>query len=220
MQWSPLAISLWVSLWAGLLALVSGVWLGWLLAKHKFRGKLILEGIVLLPLVLPPTVLGFYLLSALGARGLGPWIEGALGFRLVFSWRGAVIAAAIAALPLVVLTSRAGFEETGTEVEDAARVDGCSKRQLFWLIELPLAGRSIIAGGLIGLLRALGEFGATLMVAGNIPGQTQTLSMAVYDAVQANNLERANQLTLLLSVLAFGVLYMSLLINRRVLGGR
>jgi molybdate transport system permease protein len=220
MQWSPLAISLWVSLWAGLLALVSGVWLGWLLAKHKFRGKLILEGIVLLPLVLPPTVLGFYLLSALGARGLGPWIEGALGFRLVFSWRGAVIAAAIAALPLVVLTSRAGFEETGTEVEDAARVDGCSKRQLFWLIELPLAGRSIIAGGLLGLLRALGEFGATLMVAGNIPGQTQTLSMAVYDAVQANNLERANQLTLLLSVLAFGVLYMSLLINRRVLGGR
>jgi molybdate transport system permease protein len=220
MQWSPLAISLWVSLWAGLIALVSGVWLGWLLAKHKFHGKLILEGIVLLPLVLPPTVLGYYLLSALGARGLGPWIEGALGFQLVFSWRGAVIAAAIAALPLVVLTSRAGFEETSQEIEDAARVDGCSRRQLFWLIDLPLAGRSIIAGGLLGLLRALGEFGATLMVAGNIPGQTQTLSMAVYDAVQANNLERATQLTLLLSVLAFGVLYLSLLINRRVLGGR
>jgi molybdate transport system permease protein len=215
MQWSPLALSLWVSLWAGTLALVAGVWLGRLLAKRNFRGKLIVEGLTLLPLVLPPTVLGYYLLAAFGTRGLGVWIEQALGFRLVFSWRGAVLAAAIAALPLVVQSARAGFGATHQEVEDAARVDGCSERQFFWLIDLPIAWRSILAGGLLGFLRALGEFGATLMVAGNIPGQTQTLSMAVYDAVQANNLARANQLTFLLSGLAFGVLYLSLLLNRR-----
>ncbi|MDI6693972.1 MAG: molybdate ABC transporter permease subunit [Anaerolineales bacterium] len=220
MQWSPLTLSLWISLWSGLLALVAGVWFGWLLAKRSFPGKLLLEGLILLPLVLPPTVLGYYLLSALGARGLGPWIEQAFGFRLVFSWRGAVIAAAIAALPLVVQTARAGFAETSAEIEDAARVDGCSERQLFWLIDLPIAWRSIMAGGLLGLLRALGEFGATLMVAGNIPGQTQTLSMAVYDAVQANNLTRANQLTLLLSATALGFLYLSLLLNRRISGNR
>ena len=220
MQWSPLALSLWISLWSGMMALAAGVWLGWLLAKRNFRGKLILEGFTLLPLVLPPTVLGYYLLVALGTRGLGPWIEQAFGLRLVFNWRGAVIAAAIAALPLVVQSVRSGFAETGLEVEDAARVDGCSESQLFWLIDLPIAWRSIMAGGLLGFLRSLGEFGATLMVAGNIPGQTQTLSLAVYDAVQANNLVRANQLTLLLSGLAFGVLYLSLLLNRRILGGR
>lgn len=220
MQWSPLTLSLWISLWSGLLALAGGIWFGWLLAKRNFPGKLLLEGIISLPLVLPPTVLGYYLLSALGARGLGPWIEQTLGFRLVFSWRGAVIAAAIAALPLVVQTARAGFAETSAEIEDAARVDGCSESQLFWLIDLPIAWRSIIAGGLLGLLRALGEFGATLMVAGNIPGQTQTLSMAVYDAVQANDLIRANQLTLLLSATALGFLYSSLLLTRRISGNR
>lgn len=220
MQWSPLTLSLWISLWSGLLALAAGVWFGWLLAKHSFPGKLLLEGLISLPLVLPPTVLGYYLLSALGARGLGPWIEQALGFRLVFNWRGAVIAAAIAALPLVAQTARAGFAETSAEIEDAARVDGCSERQLFWLIDLPIAWHSVMAGGLLGFLRALGEFGATLMVAGNIPGQTQTLSMAVYDAVQANDLARANQLTLLLSATALGFLYLSLLLNRRISDNR
>ncbi len=220
MNWTPLTLSLWVAFWAGGLALVLGVWFGWLLAKRRFPAKLLVEGLLLLPLVLPPTVLGYYLLTALGARGLGPLLEGMLGITFVFHWRGAVVAALIAALPLVVQTARAGFAETNPEIEDAARVDGCSSRQLFWLIELPLAWRSIIAGGLLGFLRALGEFGATLMVAGNIPGHTQTLAMALYDAVQANRLDLANRLTLLLSLLSFLLLYVSLLLNRRLFNGR
>lgn len=218
MNRSPLPLSLWVASWAGLLALIAGVSLGWLFVRRNFPGKAWLEGLTLLPLVLPPTVLGFYLLSAFGARGLGPWLETFLGIRVVFHWRGAVLAAAISALPLVVQSARTGFSEISPELQDAGRVDGCSEGQLFWLIDLPVAWRSILAGGLLGFLRALGEFGATLMVAGNIPGQTQTLAMAVYDAVQANNLARANQLALLLTALVFGSLSLALLLNRRLAG--
>jgi molybdate transport system permease protein len=147
---------------------------------------------------------------------LGPALEGILGLRFVFAWPGAVVAAAIAALPLVAVTARAGLAEVSREIEDAARVDGCTERQMFWRISLPVAWRSIAAGGLLGFLRALGEFGATLMVAGNIPGRTQTLSMAIYDAVQANNLRRANALVLLMSIAAFGLLFIVLRLNRHI----
>ena len=216
--WSPLALSLWVSSLAGLAALVLGVALAWLLVRRNFRGKSFLEGLTLLSLVLPPTVLGYYLLVLLGQRGLGPFIEGFLGIRFVFAWPGAVVAASITALPLVLQTVRVSFAEISKEIEDAARVDGCSEWQLFWRVMLPIAWRGILAGGLLGFLRALGEFGATLMVAGNIPGRTQTLSMAIYDAVQANNLARANGLALLLTGLAFGMLFLVLRLNRRTVG--
>ena len=216
--WSPLALSLWVSSLAGLAALVLGVALAWLLVRRNFRGKSFLEGLTLLSLVLPPTVLGYYLLVLLGQRGLGPFIEGFLGIRFVFAWPGAVVAASITALPLVLQTVRVSFAEISKEIEDAARVDGCSEWQLFWRVMLPIAWRGILAGGLLGFLRALGEFGATLMVAGNIPGRTQTLSMAIYDAVQANNLARANGLALLLTGIAFGMLFLVLRLNRRIVG--
>ena len=212
---SPLAISLWVATWAGLAALIIGTGIAWVLVKTKFKGKLLLEGLVLLSLVLPPTVLGYYLLVAFGQQGLGPIIERTLGFRLVFAWPGAVVAATIAALPLVVITVRVGLAEVSREIEDTAQVDGASRWQTFWRISVPIASRSIIAGGLLGFLRALGEFGATLMVAGNIPGRTQTLSMAIYDAVQANDLPRANSLALLMSLIAFGVLAIVMWMNRR-----
>jgi molybdate transport system permease protein len=214
--WSPLAISLWVSLWAGTAALVLGTTLARVLVRSSSRFKWILEGLILLPLVIPPTVLGYYLLVALGRQGLGPALEGILGLRFVFAWPGAVVAAAIAALPLVAVTARAGLAEVSREIEDAARVDGCTERQMFWRISLPVAWRSIAAGGLLGFLRALGEFGATLMVAGNIPGRTQTLSMAIYDAVQANDLRRANALVLLMSIAAFGLLFIVLRLNRHI----
>ncbi len=217
-DWSPLAISLWVSSLAGLIALFLGVGLAWLLVRKDFRGKAILEGITLLSLVLPPTVLGYYLLLLLGQRGLGPFFEQALGVRFVFALPGAVVAASITALPLVLQTVRVSFAEISKEIEDAARVDGCTEWHLFWRVMLPIAWRGVLAGGLLGFLRALGEFGATLMVAGNIPGRTQTLAMAIYDAVQANNLPRANSLALLLTCLAFGLLFMALWLNRRLPG--
>jgi molybdate transport system permease protein len=218
-QWSPLALSLWVSSLAALIALTLGVALAWLLARKDFPGKALLEGLTLLSLVLPPTVLGYYLLLLLGQRGLGPFFERALGLRFVFAWPGAVVAAAVTALPLALQSVRLSFAEISKDVEDAARVDGCSEWQFFWRVMLPISWRGVLAGGLLGFLRALGEFGATLMVAGNIPGRTQTLSMAIYDAVQANDLARANGLALLLMGIAFGLLLMVLRLNRRLVGG-
>lgn len=217
---SPLAISLWVATWAGLAALIIGTAIAWVLVKTRIKGKWLLEGFVLLALVVPPTVLGYYLLVALGQQGLGQIIERTLGFRFVFAWPGAVVAATVAALPLVVVTVRVGLAEVSREIEDTAQVDGCNRWQTFWRISLPIAARSVIAGGLLGFLRALGEFGATLMVAGNIPGRTQTLSMAIYDAVQANDLSRANGLVLLMSVIALSVLSIVIVLNQRITAGR
>jgi molybdate transport system permease protein len=138
-----------------------------------------------------------------------------IGIRFVFTWQGAVIAATVAAIPLVVQLVRVSLEEVSSEIEDAGRVDGCSRWQLFWHIDVGIAWRGIVAGGLLGFLRAMGDFGATLMIAGNIPGRTQTLSMALYDAVQANNAFLANQYVLILSSIAFGVLIIAMRLSRR-----
>jgi molybdate transport system permease protein len=211
---SPLSISLWVTFWAGSLALAAALYLGWLLAKREFRGKSLLEALVMLPLVLPPTVLGYYLLSGLGQRGMGAWLESSLGVRFVFALPGAVVAGAVAALPLAVQSIRAGLAEVDRELEEAAYVDGCTEWRMFWWISLPVAWRSILAGAILGYLRALGEFGATLMVAGNIPGRTQTLPMAIYDAVQANNLGLANRYVLGLTVLVSLLLYLVLRLSQ------
>lgn len=217
---SPLVISIWVAGWAGAAALIIGTLLAWALVKARFKAKWLLEGFVLLSLVFPPTVLGFYLLMVLGQQGLGPFIERAFGVRFVFAWPGAVVAATIAALPLVVQTVRAGLAEVSPEIEDTAAIDGCNRWQLFWKVSLPIAWRSVVAGGLLGFLRALGDFGATLMVAGNIPGRTQTLSMAIYDAVQANDLPRANSLVLIMSIVAFTCLALVMWLSRRINAGR
>lgn len=215
--WSPLALSLWISFLAGIIALILGTWLAWILVRKDFRGKGFIEGLTLLSLVLPPTVLGYYLLLLLGQRGLGPIIEQVFGFRFVFAWPGAVVAASITALPLVLQTVRISFADISKEIEDAAFVDGCTEWQLFWRVMLPIAWRGVVAGGMLGFLRALGEFGATLMVAGNIPGKTQTLAMAIYDAVQANNMALANGFALTMITIAFGLLAIALWVNRRVL---
>lgn len=199
---SPLTISLWVTVWAGTLALAASVFLAWILAKHQFWGKPVLELLVMLPLVLPPTVLGYYLLLFLGQRGIGPSVEQFLHLRFVFALPGAVTAASIAALPLATQTIRASLASINREIEEAARVDGASEWRMFWIISLPLAWRGLLAGGILAYLRALGDFGATLMVAGNIPRRTQTMPMAIYDAVQLNNHSAANQYVLLLTVVA------------------
>jgi len=212
-EWTPLELSLWISAWAGILALLTGAALAWVFARVSFRGKWFVEGMTMLPLVLPPTVLGFYLLTALGRRGIGPLFEQTFGFTLVFSWTGAIVAATIAALPLVIQTVKPGILALNRETEDAARVDGCNELQVLRYVTLPLIRGSLTGGGILAFLRALGEFGATLMVAGNIPGRTQTLSMAVYDAVQANDMATANQLVLMLSLITFALLFVAIRIN-------
>ena len=214
MTYSPLVLSLWVSSWAGLVALVLGTLIAWVLVKISFKGKWIAEGFIMAPLVLPPTLLGYYLLTLLGQRGLGPWIEQVFGFRIVFSLWGAVIAATVAALPLVIQTLQVSVAAISREVEEAGRLDGCTEWGLFRYIYIPLIWRGLLAGGVLGFLRALGDFGTTMMVAGNIPGRTQTMSMAIYDAVQANNLPLANQLALLLTSIGFGLLFFVLRLRR------
>lgn len=190
-----------------MISLFLGTIIAWVLVKVKFKGKWIAEGLIMSPLILPPTLVGYYLLTFLGQRGIGPWVEQAFGFRIVFSIQGAVIAATVAALPLVVQTIQVSIAAISREIEEAARMDGCTRWQLFWHIDLPLIWRGLLAGGVLGFLRAMGDFGTTLMVAGNIPGRTQTMSMAIYDAAQANNLPLANQLALILSSIGFGLIF-------------
>lgn len=205
--WVALALSLKVALAATVLAGTVGVATGYALARWRFAGRELLDALLTLPLVLPPTVLGYYLLVLLGRHGpLGAWLEASFGVRLVFTWQGAVIAAALAAFPLVFKAARAAFETVEPELEAAARVLGVGNVAIFCRVTLPLAWRGVLAGLLLAFARALGEFGATLMVAGSIPGQTQTLSIAVYEAVQAGQDDVARVLVAIVSLACIAVL--------------
>ncbi|KAF3998103.1 molybdate ABC transporter permease subunit [Glaciimonas immobilis] len=198
--WVPLALSLKVAGWATLLNCLFGVAIAYGLARWRFAGRDLLDSILTLPLVLPPTVLGYYLLVVLGRRGVvGEWLE-KWGIALVFTWQGAVIASTIVAFPLVLKSARVAFESVDSQLENAARVLGISEVAVFFRITLPLASKGISAGVLLAFARALGEFGATLMIAGNLPGRTQTLSVAIYAAVQAGDDDTANLLVLITSV--------------------
>jgi molybdate transport system permease protein len=205
--WVALALSLKVALWATGIDLVLGVAAGYALARYRFFGRDVIDSLLLLPMVLPPTVLGYYLLVVLGRRGpLGGWLQSQFGINLIFTWQGAVIAAAIVSFPFVCKSARAAFEEVHPQYQQAARVLGLNEVAVFFRITLPLAWRGILAGVLLAFARALGEFGATLMVAGSIPGKTQTLSIAVYEAVQAGQDDLANRLVLVISLVAVIVL--------------
>lgn len=207
---SPLWLTLKVASWAIVLAGGAGIALGWWMARHRFRGQAVLDAALLLPMVLPPTVLGYYLIVLIGRNGwLGQTLDRWLGIELLFTWQGAVVAAALVALPLVYKAARAAFEDINPSVEAAARTLGAGEFEIFLRIALPLALRGIGAGLMLGFARALGEFGATLMVAGNLPGQTQTLSLAVYEAVQAGNDAKALWLTGVISVVCMAVLLAS-----------
>lgn len=198
--WTPLLLSLKVAGWATVLNLVLGVAAAYALARTRSRLRDLLDSLLTLPLVLPPTVLGYYLLVLLGRRGtVGAWLDG-LGIQLVFTWQGAVIASTVVAFPLVMKSARAAFESVDHQLEAAARVLGVSETAVFFRVTLPLAARGIAAGVLLAFARALGEFGATLMIAGNLPGRTQTLSVAIYEAVQAGDDGTANTLVLITSI--------------------
>jgi molybdate transport system permease protein len=205
---SPLLLTLKVAGLATLGAFLLGVALAWLLTRYTFPGRDLADVVLTLPLVMPPTVLGYYLLVLVGRRGfLGHWLEESFGISLIFTWQGAVIAAGIASLPLVFKSARAAFGEVEKNCEAAARTLGATELAVFWRVSLPLAWRGLLAGTMLAFARAMGEFGATLMVAGNLPGRTQTLSMAVYDAVQAGDLDRANLLVLIITLVSVAVLY-------------
>jgi molybdate transport system permease protein len=205
--WIPLALSLKVAGWSTAINLVLGVAVGYLLARRRFPGREFLDAVLTLPMVLPPTVLGYYLLVLIGKRGwLGAWLYDTFGINLIFTWQGAVIAATLVAFPLVLKAARAAFEGVDPQLEKAARVLGLGEWAVFFRVTLPMAWRGILAGTLLAFARALGEFGATLMVAGSIPGRTQTLSVAVYEAVQAGQDSLANVLVLVTSVTCIVVL--------------
>ena len=196
---SDIIITLQVATLATLLSIVVGTPLAWVLARYRFRGRSVVEALTTLPLVLPPTVVGYYLLRALGrSSALGRFLEEDLGVRLVFTWQGAAIAAAVLSAPLLIRTAQSAFEQVDPELERVAATLGRSRFSVFLSITLPLAMRGVAAGIALAFARAAGEFGATVMVAGNIPGETRTLPIAVYDAVQAGDIARANATALLL----------------------
>jgi len=199
MNWSAVTLSLQVTLVATLALAPLGLGLAYLLARVDFRGKTLVETLIHLPLVLPPSVTGYYLVLALGRTN--PLIEW-LGWQILFTWQGAMIASTIVGIPLMVQASRAALGSIDPVVENAARTLGSTEWEVFRRVSLPLARRGIFAGIILGSARALGEFGATLMVAGNIPGQTQTLPLAIYDAVQGRRLAEANRMVVLLTAMA------------------
>jgi molybdate transport system permease protein len=203
----PLWLSLKVAATATLLIVAAGLPLGLVLARARFPGKGLLAGLLVLPLVLPPTVLGYLLLQALGKRTpLGSWLDETLGVVLVFHWSGAVLASAVAAFPLFLLPARGAFEAVDPALEDAARLLGRDELSVFGSVTLPLAWRGLAAGVALAFARALGDFGATMMVAGNIPGLTRTASLAIYDAVQEGDSTRAAWLTLWISAVSIAAL--------------
>lgn len=203
----PLLLTLKVALWATLFAAALGIAAGLLLAKVRFPGRDVVDAFLLLPMVLPPTVLGYYLLVAFGRNSaLGHWLESTLGIELIFTWQGAVAASTVVAFPLVFKAARTAFEGVERNVENAGRTLGYSEWTVFARITFPLAWRGILAGAMLAFARAIGEFGATLMVAGNIPGRTQTISIAIYEAVHAGDDALANTLVLIASGVCIALL--------------
>ena len=215
--WIALRLTLKIAGFATLINLVLGIALAYLFSRKNFWGKEVLDAILTLPMVMPPTVLGYYLLVVLGQQGvIGQFLKEYFGIYLIFTWQGAVIAASIVSFPLIFKGARAAFESLEPQYEQAAKVLNVSNTAIFFRVTLPLAWRGILAGALLSFARAAGEFGATLMVAGSIQGKTQTLSIAVYEAVQAGQDDTANFLVLLTSVVCMSVL----LVSGRLMPGR
>lgn len=202
--WQPMVLSLQVMAVASLLILLVGLSLGILLARLHFPGQIVVATCLNLPLVLPPSVVGYFLLLALGR---GSPIREWLGIDLLFTWQAGAIASTVVALPLMVESTRAALKGVSAELEAAARTLGAGEWEVLVRITIPLAYRGILAGFVLSVARGLGEFGATLMVAGSIPGRTQTLPLAIYDAVQAQRNDEANVLVLMMTAIAFAVVW-------------
>lgn len=208
--WSPVRLSLQVALLSSVVATVFGIAVAWKMSRTSFRGKILLETAFMLPLVLPPTVVGFLLLVILGRKSLlGQWIEAIFSAPVIFTWWAAVIAAVVVAFPLVYQTMKSGFSGVDRDLEDAGRSIGANEWQVFRYISLPLAARALMTAFILGFARALGEFGATLMIAGNIPGKTQTVPTAIYVAVDSGNQTMAWAWTVSIIIISFIMLLMT-----------
>jgi molybdate transport system permease protein len=195
--WIALGLSLKVALWATAIDLVLGVAAGYALARWRFPGRELVDSLLLLPMVLPPTVLGYYLLVLISRQGAIGRVLDAAGVELAFTWRAAVLAAWVGSSALFIKAAQAGFESVDRRLEQAALTLGRSPWSVFWSVTLPLASRAVMAGTVLAFCRALGDFGITLMVAGSIPGVTQTTPLAIYDLVQSNRMAEANALSLI-----------------------
>ncbi len=215
-SWQIVWFTAWISGLSTLAILPFGLPLAWLLARRDWRGKTLVETLVTLPLVLPPIATGLILLELLGRRGaVGGWAHRNFGWDFVFTWRAVLIALAVMAFPLFVRTARVAFEEIDPRLEQIARTLGATPAGVFLTITLPLAARGILAGMTLAFARALGEFGATIMVAGNIPGRTSTISLAIFQSVQMGEEDRAWPLLAASVVLAFAAVFTGETLLRR-----
>jgi molybdate transport system permease protein len=215
-DWFPLWLSLRVAGFATVISLAISLPLAFLLASREWRGRDLLDAVTTLPLVLPPTVLGYYLLVVIGRdSAFGRLYEWVFGSPLVFTWQAATLAALVHSTPLLIKFTRAAFESIDPSFERAARNLGASEWKVFWRVTVPLARRSIFAAAALSFARSLGDFGITIMIAGNIPGHTQTIAVAIYDAVESGNGTLARALVLAISAVAIAILYLTNWLERR-----
>ncbi len=215
-EWQFVEFTARMAVLSTLLLLPFGLAIAWWLARVQWRGKIFAETLITLPLVLPPVVTGLILLKLFGRRGVfGQWLHGAFGLDVVFTWRAVVIALAVMSLPLFVWAARTAFEEVNPGFEQMGRTLGAGEWRIFFTITLPLAKRGVLAGTMLALARALGEFGATIMVAGNMPGETTTLSVAIYQYVQLGEDSHAWMLAAVSAGLAFVAVWGSACLLRR-----
>ena len=217
-EWQALALSVKIACWTIVFSLPVATFVAWVLARLRFPGKVLLDGLVHLPLVLPPVVVGYSLLLAFGKRGpVGAWLDQSFGVSLAFTWQGAVLAAAVMAFPLMVRAIRLSLEAIDPGLEQAARTLGAGRLRLLFTITLPLAAPGLVAGALLGFARAVGEFGATITFVSNIPGVTQTLPLALYAHTEVPGGEAAAlRLAILSILLAFVALGASEMLARRM----
>lgn len=205
---NPILISLKVALIATVFTLGIGIFLARLFTRYTFRGKDIFEALIILPMVLPPSVIGYGLLILIGKRGfIGKFLYSVFGVNLVFTWIAACIAAIVVSLPLMYQSCKAAFLNIDPIYENAARTLGANEKRVFWRVLLPLAWSGIVSGIVLSFARALGEFGATLMVAGNIPGKTETIPLAIYFAVEGGDLNKANTLMGIVIIFSFLLIF-------------
>jgi molybdate transport system permease protein len=214
-EWEAIRLTMFVSAVAVLFTFPIAIGIGWMVAKYRFPGKSILEVLINLPLVLPPVATGYLLLVAMGRHGLiGRFLESILGIRMVFDWKGAALASAVVGFPLMVRPIRLAFEQVDDRLLHAARTLGATRLDAFWSIALPLARPGILAGSVLAFARSVGEFGATIMIAGNIPGETQTISLLIYSAMDAPGGAR---MSMRLVIVAIAIAAVALIASERIL---
>lgn len=221
MDWSALKLSLQLAGWTVLILLPLGIWVGHALASRQFRGKAWIEALLALPLVLPPTVLGYYLLVAMGAASpLGQLYQSLSGRQLVFSFEGLLLASVVFNIPFAIQPMQRGFEAIAPEVRDAAACCGLSRWRTLWRIELPLAWPGILSAVVLTFAHTLGEFGVVLMVGGSIPGETRTIAIAIYDRVQAFDTAGAGVMSMVLLLVSMAAIAAAYITGSRRQGGR